>query len=669
MKDKILNILKDKPLKVDEIKDLLKIKNSNDFIVLNKTINELINIGLCFEIKGKIYLTSNYEIGVVDVYKSHVYIDDKELKYDSNLFLFSGDTVIYKENKYDCTLIKILERKTTYVFGTVVIRKNKPYFFSDDIRLKDFKVVNFNEYKKDIRPNYKIRTFICDYNKKLLKIDKVIGNNDDEDTLINTILLKNDAPNPFSNKVLKEVANLDKTIKLDNRKDLRDLSFITIDGDDAKDFDDAIYVEANDEGYKLYVSIADVSHYVTEHTALNKEAYKRGTSIYYPGHVIPMLPFELSDDLCSLIEGSDRYTLTCEMSIGFDGVVNSYDIYPSLINSKHRMTYSNVNKMLEHDQTLLSKYSDIKNMIFTSYSLSRIVDKLRKSKGGIEFESNEPIIIEEDGKVVDIKLRVQGKAELMIEDFMILANETVASHMYYLGLPMIYRNHDYPKVDRIEKFIKIANELGYTFKGDIYKLESSSLQKCLSHFENTDEYSLISDTMLRCMSKALYSHNCNGHYGLGIDYYCHFTSPIRRYPDLIVHRMLKKYVFNTDNINDIDIDNINNEELANQSNKREKVATTIERNIIDLKKCEFMQDKINEKFIGTISSITNFGIYVRLDNTIEGLVHIKTLDGYYYLDDNDNLTDGSNIFRIGQKVKVKLTNIDLDNRNIDFILV
>ncbi len=664
MNNQIKDCLKNQGKTIDQIADELNITSSADFISLTKQINKMVDEKILFEKDGVINLSSIYQEGIVDVYKSRAYIDDKEVENNTNILLFTGDKILYKEDKHSVTFIKVLERKTAYVYGQMVLRKGRLYFFSDDIRLKEYKIINEKDFKKELKPFFKVRCFISDYNKKELKIDKVIGHINDESTLIETILLQNDAPLPFSNKLLKEVNTLSDEVTIENRKDLRNLSFITIDGDDAKDFDDAIYVEEIDSGYRLYVSIADVSHYVKEGSTLDKEALKRGTSIYYPGKVIPMLPFKLSDDLCSLLENKDRYTLTCQMDIDYTGSVVSYEIYPSVICSKHRLTYNKVNKILKHDKELLEQYKDITSLIYTAYSLSRIVDKDRKNKGGIEFESNEPIIIEENGKVIDIKLRNQDKAELMIEDFMILANTTVASHMYYLNLPLIYRNHDYPKPERIDTFIDTMSELGVTFKGNRYKIESKTLANCLKKFENSEQYNLVSNLLLRCMAKALYSHDCIGHYGLGLEHYCHFTSPIRRYPDLIVHRMLKKYVFNYSD--DIDDDNKKNEEISKKANEREKKAVQIERAIVDLKMCEYMSDKIKQTFIGIISTITNYGFYVELDNSVEGLVHIKNLDGYYYLDEHNNLTDGIHTYKLGQKVKVKLIAVDLANRNIDF---
>ena len=666
MQRKLIETLKDNPLSVDELAHTLDLNNSSDFIKLNKEVNKLIYEKKAYEEKGIIYLADCFKEGVVDTYKGRAYVNDLEISYDNNTLLFSGDKILYKENKTCATLIKIIERGFTYVLGTMVFRKNKLYFFSDDYRLKEFKVVNQRDFKKELKPNYKVRCYISSYPKKELKIDKVIGKADQEETIIETILLENKAPRPFSNKLLKQCEEIDETISLNKRKDLREYPFVTIDGDDAKDFDDAICVEEKEDGYMLHVSIADVTNYVDEDSDLDKEAYNRGTSIYYPGKVIPMLPFKLSDNLCSLMENKERYTITCSMHIDYNGGLLDYDIYPSVIKSKHRLTYNKVNKMFEHNKELLEEYSDVKDMLFCAYRLSRILDKLRKEKGGIEFNTIEPIIVEENGKVIDIKPRVQGKAEEMIEVFMIKANTTVASHMYYLNLPMIYRNHDYPKVDRIGDFVDTMATLGYTFKGNKFKIEASALQKCLSTFEGTNEFPLVNDMLLRSMAKALYSGNCQGHYGLGLEHYCHFTSPIRRYPDLIVHRCLKKYVFNYSE--DIDSYKTKIESIANKANEREKCATLIEREIVDLKMCEYMKDKINEKFVGVISSVTSFGFFVRLENSVEGLVHVKTLDDYYEFE-NNMLSDGFKTYKIGQEVRVKLINVDLELRNIDFMVI
>jgi len=664
MKHKIIETLLVKPMSITDIANILELNDSKSFIELTKTVNKLIEENTLFDIDGIIYITENYHIATVKNNHGYINIDGIEVSNANELGLHDGDEILYEDEKYDYKCIKVLKHKNIYVLGTMLRRRRDLYFFSDEYKFQDYKIVNLRDFKDQIKENYRVRTYISDYHSRELKIDTVLGKEGLEDVLIKTILLMNDAPNEFSNKCINEANNIDHEIKLGNRHDLRDLSFITIDGVDAKDFDDAIYVERKDNGYKLYVSIADVSNYVKIGSGIDKDAKYRGTSIYYPGHVIPMLPEVLCNDLCSLKQGVDRYCITCEMDVDFNGDVTSYEIYPSLINSKHRMTYPDVNKILEHDKQLLEEYSDITSMIYTAYELSRIVDKNRKEKGGIEFESNEPIIIEENGRVIDIKLRESGKAEVLIEDFMILANETVASHMFYLNYPLIYRNHDFPKQEKITNFINVVEEFGYSFKGNKLELKSYVLQKCLRSFEGKPEYSLVSDLLLRSMAKALYESTSHGHYGLGLEHYCHFTSPIRRYPDLMVHRMLRKYLFEND-INDIDLDNSYNSEITKIANESEKRATMIERNVLDLKRCEYMKDRIGDVFDGIICSVLSFGFYVELENTVEGLVHVGSLPGYFEYD-GMSLTSGETTYKVGQKIRVKLKNVDLNKRNIDF---
>lgn len=652
MKDKILNKLKENDYSISELNILLSL-DSKDFIKLNKTVNELIDKKIIiFDEKDNKLRLNRFLEGSIRYIEGKAYIIDGRQEYlivNSDEFtLFEDDDILYELNKNSCKCVEVVRRSKVYVTGIVREGRKEFYFYSDDKLFKDYKVINFKDFK--LKRNYKVRCYISDYKNKLLKIDKVIGHVNDRDVLIESVLLKYDVNKEFNNRVKKEVENIDSAINIQDRKDLRNKNFITIDGTDAKDFDDAIFVETNDEGYKLYVSIADVSHYVKEDSPIDIEARNRATSIYYPGKVIPMLPEILCNDLCSLKEGADRYTLTVEMNIDFEANITSYDIYEAVICSKHRMTYPDVNKILEHDEYLLNKYSDIKQMVFDAYNLSRIIDKKRKQAGGINFDSNEAIIELQNNKVMDIKCRIQGKSELMIEDFMIEANKVVASHMFYLDLPMIYRNHDYPKQDRIASFVKLMEELNYHFKGNIYELESFSLNNCLKAFEGSVEYPLVSSMLLRCMSKAIYETSCAGHYGLGLNEYCHFTSPIRRYPDLIVHRMLKKYVFNySEEQNE---DTVLNTDICKIANKREKNAALIERSISDVYKCEYMEDKIGERFEGVISYVGEHGFFVKLENTIEGFV------GY------DNPVE----FKIGEKVKIIVSSTDKVSGRIDFVL-
>ena len=653
MREKIVELLKERDLSVEELSVLLNC-NSKDFVRLNKEVNQLVSDRLAvFDDKNnKIRLNDFYQ-GEVVYSEGILSVIDGKMEYPvvngEEYNLFAGDEILYELNRNEAICVSIIKRARIYVTGIIREGKRDFYFYSDDKLFKDYRIVNYKDFK--LRRNYKVRCYISDYKNKLLKIDKVIGHINDNGVLEESVLLKYDIRKDFPRKVVKELENIDKTVCIGNRRDLRNKCFITIDGRDAKDFDDAVCIEKEETGYVLYVSIADVSNYVKENSELDKEALRRGTSIYYPGKVIPMLPEILSNDLCSLREGVDRYTLSVKMHIGYDGEISEYDLCESVICSKHRMTYDDVNRILEHDEYLLDKYSDIKQMIFDGYNLSRVIDKKRKQSGGINFESNEAVIVLNKDKVVDIKPRIQSKSEQMIEDFMIEANRVVAGHMFYLDLPMIYRNHDYPKADRIADFVKTVEDMDYHFRGNIYELESYVLNNCLKSFEGSVEYPLVSSLLLRCMAKAVYETGCTGHYGLGLKEYCHFTSPIRRYPDLIVHRMLRKYVFNVNS--DYDKDNKKNVVIARDCNKAERVAVSIERAIDDIYKCIYMEDKISQRFEGVISYIGAHGFFVKLENTVEGFV------GY---------EEAENDFRIGQKVKVIVSSVDKLRGNIDFVL-
>ena len=653
MREKIVKLLKERDLSVEELSVLLNC-NSKDFVRLNKEVNQLVSDRLAvFDDKNnKIRLNDFYQ-GEVVYSEGILSVIDGKMEYPvvngEEYNLFAGDEILYELNRNEAICVSIIKRARIYVTGIIREGKRDFYFYSDDKLFKDYRIVNYKDFK--LRRNYKVRCYISDYKNKLLKIDKVIGHINDNGVLEESVLLKYDIRKDFPRKVVKELENVDKTVYIGNRRDLRNKCFITIDGRDAKDFDDAVCIEKEETGYVLYVSIADVSNYVKENSELDKEALRRGTSIYYPGKVIPMLPEILSNDLCSLREGVNRYTLSVEMHIGYDGEISEYDLCESVICSKHRMTYDDVNRILEHDEYLLDKYSDIKQMIFDGYNLSRVIDKKRKQSGGINFESNEAVIVLNKDKVVDIKPRIQSKSEQMIEDFMIEANRVVAGHMFYLDLPMIYRNHDYPKADRIADFVKTVEDMDYHFRGNIYELESYVLNNCLKSFEGSVEYPLVSSLLLRCMAKAVYETGCTGHYGLGLKEYCHFTSPIRRYPDLIVHRMLRKYVFNVNS--DYDKDNKKNVVIARDCNKAERVAVSIERAIDDIYKCIYMEDKISQRFEGVISYIGAHGFFVKLENTVEGFV------GY---------EEAENDFRIGQKVKVIVSSVDKLRGNIDFVL-
>lgn len=621
---------------------------------------------------GDIYHpVSDFEKGFVKLRRGSGYIvhksDEIEIAGFSESGLLKNDEVLYYIEKGRAHVVHIVKRGTVYVVGVIRKKRKNVSFFPDDPAFRSFEVVNLNRYP-GLDDLLKVRCHISDYRRRKLKIDEIVGYSYDPGIQEKSILLSYDVHPEFPRNVEAEAASFDRSVSLEGRRDLRDECFITIDGDDSKDFDDSICVRENDEGYILYVSIADVSAYVKEGSFLDREASKRGTSIYYPGHVIPMLPFALSDDLCSLLPHQDRYALTCEMHYDYAGEMIDHSIYPSVIRSKYRMTYSKVNRILDNDEELKNEYRELTPMIYRARLLYSLLNRRRMKNGGIDFASDECIIIEDDGVVTDIRPRELGTAEKMIEDFMIAANVTVAEHLFYLDLPCIYRNHDLPKSQDLAGYVDIVSSLGYVFKGNRYELNSRQLADSLVAFEGKNEYPVVSDLLLRCMVKAKYENVCAGHFGLGLDHYCHFTSPIRRYPDLIVHRMLHRYVFAAD-YSDAEKDMKRNEEIALSANESERLAVSVERDITDLKKCEYMKGREGEVYDGVISSVTGFGVYVKLDNTVEGLVHISRLNGYFEPDGKGSLSDGRTTYSLGDRVKIAVDFVDVYRGTIDFELL
>ena len=462
-------------------------------------------------------------------------------------------------------------------------------------------------------------------------------------------------------------------------KSLRDRRIITIDGDDAKDLDDAISITKLDNGnYRLGVYIADVSYFVKEGTKLNEDALKRATSVYLTDRVLPMLPFKLCNDLCSLNEHEDKLVMALEMEIDKSGEVVDYELSEGVINSTHRMTYNVVNQMLD-GECVDSKYDDIKSDLKLMEELSLILRKNKGDRGSLDFDIPEAkIVVDENGHPIDVKRRERGEGEKIIEDFMIMANETVATIVYNMELPFIYRVHDEPDDIKLAKFNKLLNNTAFKFKN--YKASKSSnvtpmmLQRLLNEINEVDLG--LSTMLLRMMAKAEYSTLNIGHFGLASKCYTHFTSPIRRYPDLIVHRLLKKYIINSEDFYSNKFneeDELNKlDELAKICSEQERKATDCERDVEDYKMAEFMEDHIGEVFDGTISSVTNFGMFVRLPNLIEGLVAMRDMTDDYYIYDEDNMCligrSKHKKYKLGSKVKVKCVNASKESKQVDFIV-
>ena len=514
-------------------------------------------------------------------------------------------------------------------------------------------------------------------NKYMGRVTTVIGHKDDPGVDIKLVAYKYNIYEEFSKKALEqtdEIPNVVSDSELKGRTDLTKEVIFTIDGDDTKDIDDAISYRFEDGLHVLGVHIADVSYYVTENSYLDKDALSRGTSSYLADSVIPMLPHKLSNGICSLNEGVIRLTQSCVMKINNDGNVVDYDIFPSFIKSRKKMTYKKVNDIIMRN-IVDPNYEEFSDILKQMNDLAHILRRNKVKRGYIDFDLDEAKIIVDGYKnVVGIEKRVREDAERMIEDFMIAANETVATHIYNMDLPFIYRVHDIPNADKIDKFLKLISLLGYKVTGKIKDLTPVSMQKLLNQLKDVPQYKMLSSMLLRSMRKAVYQKDNIGHFGLGSKCYTHFTSPIRRYPDLEVHRLLRKYLYENKIDNEtIDYYNSNLDYIATQASEREQASVDAEREVDDMKMAEYMENHIGEEFDGVISGVESFGLFVELDNLIEGLVQVNSLKGDYYNYVEELLClIGQNTkkrYSLGDKVRVKVVGASKEARTIDFELV
>jgi ribonuclease R len=512
------------------------------------------------------------------------------------------------------------------------------------------------------------------------EVIEILGHKDDPGVDILSIIRKHGLPEGFPPDVMEEAERVPDRISeedLAGRRDLRDRVIVTIDGEDAKDLDDAVEVVRLPNGhYRLGVHIADVGFYVKEHSALDREAYNRGCSVYLVDRVIPMLPHRLSNGICSLNPQVDRLTLSCEMVFDENVRLVSHEIYPSVIRTKERMTYTNVRKILvDQDPEVMERYRDLVDMFRLMEELAMKLRGRRMARGAIDFDFPEAkVIVDGNGKPVDIVKRDRSIAERIIEEFMLAANETVAEHFHWLKVPFLYRVHEDPDQEKMFRFIEFAANFGYVVRGRGNKVHPRSLQTLLEEIEGTREETVLSTMMLRSMKQARYDAESLGHFGLAAEFYTHFTSPIRRYPDLVIHRIIRE-VITGGGLSDQRLEQLaaRMEDIARQSSERERVAVEAERETEALKKAEFMLDKIGEEFDGIISSVTSFGMFVELDNTVEGLIRLSDLDDdFYHFDERHMILVGertSNIYRIGDEVRVRVARVNVDERNIDFELV
>ena len=536
---------------------------------------------------------------------------------------------------------------------------------------------NFNGAKDGQKVVVEITEWPQEHRKAEGKVTEVLGNIGDVGLEILSIIKQNDLPLTFPDEVLEASRKVPKTIKkseLAGRRDLRERTVVTVDGEDAKDLDDAVYVEQLSENeYLLGGYIADVSYYVTEGSILDKEARDRGTSVYLVDRVLPMLPERLSNGICSLNAGEDRLSMACEMHIDKLGKVLSYEIFPAVINVRHRLSYNIVRAILAGDKELCEKYADILPMVAHMDELRQILHDKRARRGAVDFDLPEQkVILDEKLHPIDIVQRIHGNAESIIEEFMLAANETVAQHMFNQHWPFIYRVHDLPNEEKMQDFAKLLANFNIKF---IVKEETEpkDIQQAVKEIAGRPEERLVTTVALRSMKQAVYQTDNIGHFGLAAKYYTHFTSPIRRYPDLIVHRLLRAWMAKP-TLKQDDAEKLEDklDMIAEHSSVRERAAADAERATVDLKMCEYMADHIGEEYDGVISGVTAFGMFVELPNGVEGLVHISSLmDDYYeYYEERYALvgTHSGNTYRLGDKVRIEVLQVNISDVSIDFIM-
>ncbi len=583
--------------------------------------------------------------------------------------------------KTEGEIIRILERANKRVVGTFEKKRHFGFVVPDDPRILD-DIFIAQDDMGGAKEGDKVVAEILLWPERRRnpegKVIEVLGHRDDIGVDVLSIIRSYDIPEEFPTAVLREAEGFPEDIpdnELKNRVDLRDMRIVTIDGADAKDLDDAVSVERLKNGnYRLGVHIADVANYVTENSMLDKEAYSRATSVYFLDRVIPMLPKRLSNGICSLNPKTDRLAMSVFMEIDSMGKVVDYEIYESIIKTSERMTYSDVSDILEKgDSKLIKRYASLVDDFKIMEELYGVLSTKRSERGSIDFEFDETkVLLDDDGKPRDIVKVERRTADRIIEEFMLVCNETVAEHMYWLGVPFIYRVHEEPDSEKLEAFNEFIYNFGYSIKG-IKKVHPKILQGLIAKVKGKREERVINTLMLRSLQRARYSHQSLGHYGLAAEYYCHFTSPIRRYPDLVIHRILKEALKGNMKGDRVEFLKEFVEKAAVQSSERERAADEAEREVEDMKKVEYMADRIGEEFEGIVSGVTAFGIFVELENGIEGMVRVSYMvDDFYHYDEKRYMLLGERTrktYRIGDAVKIQVLKASLNDKKLDFTLV
>lgn len=700
LKTRLLNFMKEesyKPLTVQEIQESLGIEGAAEFKELVKMLVQLEQTGEIvrsrtnrYGVPEKMNLVRGKFIGHAKGFgfvtpetegMDDIFIPPPEVNGAMN-----GDIVLVRVSKGDYgdrregSIIRIAERKTTKVVGTYQDNRGFGFVIPDDKKLPmDIFIGKGNSL--DAVEGHKVVVEITEWPSELKSatgmVVQILGHKNDPGVDILSIIHKHGIEVEFPSEVMEQANQTPDEVQekdLFKRQDLREDLVITIDGADAKDLDDAISLVKNEDGtYTLSVHIADVSYYVQENTPLDDEAYDRATSVYLTDRVIPMLPHKLSNGICSLNPHVDRLTMSCRMTIDRNGKAVHHEIFESVIQSKERMTYTDVYKIIEEkDEELMKKYEHIVPMLNNMAELASILRQKRIDRGAIDFDFKESkVIVDEQGWPTDIVIRERTAAERLIEEFMLAANETVAEHFHWMQVPFLYRIHEDPKAEKLQRFFEFLTNFGIVVKGTGNKVHPRALQEIVESIEGMPEETVISTMLLRSMQQAKYFEESLGHFGLSADFYTHFTSPIRRYPDLIVHRLIRTYLINKDVSSEtIAHWNANMSEIAQHTSERERRAVDAERDTDALKKAQYMLDKIGEEFDGVISSVTNFGMFVELENTVEGLVHVSYMtDDYYRFDDRQMMMIGEHTgkqFRIGDEVTIKVVSVKPEESAIDF---
>lgn len=695
MQERILEILKEeeRAYSIEELEEILGIRSAEELKTLLACLRDLENsLKVYHTNKGNYMLFNNSHLRVGRLIGNKKGFGFVDIEGDEDVFIpptcmngaIHGDQVIVeitskKGLDLEGRIVKVLDRKLHQIVGEFYYKGGLGHIDPDDkkisihIDIEQSKTMGaMNGHKvlvrligKDEKGNYKG------------EVIKILGHKNDPGVDILSIVSKYEINDVFSDEVMEAVEQLPLEVTEEEyigRRDLRNKTIFTIDGDDAKDLDDAVSIDKLENGhYLLGVHIADVSHYVKENGEIDKEAYERGTSVYLADRVIPMLPHKLSNGICSLNGGVDRLTMSCDMEIDEKGNIVDYDIYESVINSKKRMTYRAVNDILEKN-IVEPGYEPFVDDLKEMEVLAHILRKNKERRGYIDFDIDEAkIIVNDNGEAIDVKLRERGTGEKLIEDFMIAANETVATHIYYMELPFIYRIHGKPNEEKIESFSQFLKTLGISIQYNKNEITPKDMQRVLDSLKENKLFHLLSSLLLRSMQKAVYDKNNIGHFGLASKCYTHFTSPIRRYPDQTVHRLLRTYLFqkklDPETIRYWDLKLIS---IAEHSSEKEKNAISCEREVDDMKKAEYMMKHIGEEYEGMITSVLNFGMFVELDNLIEGLISNDDMRGdTYYYDESTFSYVGKNSnkrYRLGDRVKVTVLNASKENKTVDFIL-